>query len=191
MNKAVYDFPEDVPTRDFHEDVTAVYAGRSSGKTTKAKQLVQEHEPQQVVWIDPLLPDPPDLDQLKAKILAGDRFIRFSATHPELAKAALLYCYHLSTKAKPLYVVCDEAADYLKSVDEGVRQVFHKGRHQGLGVLLVSQRPSGIHPDFRSQAKISHFGRLSPSDIPIAQDLLGREKAQSRANAPVGDFIHN
>lgn len=192
MTAPDYAFPEDVPTRPFFEEVTAVYGGRGSGKTTKAKSLIVDHKPPCVVWIDPTLASDTPLEDLVRKVTARERFIPFSATNPDLALAALLYCYGLSTKDAPVFVVCDEAADYLKVPRQSVRQVFQKGRHAGLGVLLVTQRPSGIHPDFRSQATRTFWGRLTiPNDYKIAVEALGSERGMARQTAETGDFLES
>lgn len=187
---AGYEFPDDVPTRPFFEEVTAVYGGRGSGKTTKARNLIVENMPPVVVWIDPTLDVDTSLAELQARVQARDKLVQFSATNPEMAMAALLYCYGMSTKANPVFVVCDEAADYLKLPRNSIRQVFQKGRHAGLGVLLVTQRPSGIHPDFRSQATRTFWGKLTDhNDIALACQKLGREAGTKRQSAQVGDFI--
>lgn len=185
-----YQFPADVPTRAFHEEVTAVYGGRGSGKTTKAKQLVIDNAPAQVVWIDPTLQADTSPAEFRAAIERGDKMIQVGATHPDAAIGALLTAYGLSTKTRPLYVVCDEAATYLKTPRPSLSRVFNMGRHAGMGVLLITQRPSGIHPDFRGQAARTFWGRLTDhNDIALASQALGKEQGQSRAAAQVGDFI--
>lgn len=185
-----YQFPADVSTRDFHEEVTAVYGGRGSGKTTKAKKLVVENAPAQVVWIDPTLQADTSQQDFVTAIERGDKMVQFGATHPDAAIWALLAAFGLSTKARPLFVVCDEAASYLKTPRPSLSRVFNMGRHAGMGVLLITQRPSGIHPDFRGQAARTFWGRLTDhNDIGLAVQALGKDQGNSRASAKVGDFI--
>jgi len=185
-----FHFPADVPTKPFLEEVTSVYGGRGSGKTTKAKSLVVENNPPQVVWIDPTLQADTSPAEFVEAINRGDRMVQVGATHPDAAVAALLTTFGLSTKKRPLYVVCDEAASYLKIPRPSLSRVFNMGRHAGMGVLLITQRPSGIHPDFRGQAARTYWGRLTDhNDIALASQALGKEQGQSRAEAKVGDFI--
>lgn len=185
-----FHFPEDVPTKPFLEEVTAVYGGRGSGKTTKAKELVIKNDPPQVVWIDPTLKVNTSSAEFVEAINRGDRMVQVGATHPDAAVAALLAAFALSTKERPLYVVCDEAASYLKVPRASLAHVFNTGRHAGMGVLLISQRPSGVHPNFRGLAAYTYWGRLSDhNDITLASQVLGKEYGQSRASAQVGDFI--
>lgn len=188
--QAEYVFPADVPTRPFFEEVTAVFGGRGSGKTTRAKALIVEKRPPQVIWIDPTLPADTSLDDLKTKIEAGERMIMVGTTTPEMGIAALLVCFGLSTKERPLYVVCDEAAAYLKQPRPSLLRVFNMGRHAGLGIMLLSQRPSGVHPDFRSQAVRTYWGRFTDhNDLAIVEKKAGRDAAASRMTAEPGDFI--
>lgn len=184
-----YDFPADVPTKPFHEEVTAIFAGRSSGKTTLAKKLIIDHKPRQLVWIDPTQPAQTSLADLQAKIRAGEKSIMFGGGDPKLALAALMYCYAESTKEKPIYVVCDEARKYLDKKRDDIASIFNLGRHAGLGVMIISQRPSAVHPDYRNQASIFHWGRLVQADAQIASGTIGSEAAANLPSAKVGEFI--
>lgn len=187
-----YEFPADVPTKPFFEEVTAIYGGRSSGKTYRAKELIGEHKPPQVVWIDPTLDVPTNLLDMQKQIEAKKRMIQVSATHPDIAIAAMLVAYAMSTKDRPIFVVCDEAATYLKVPRPSLARVFNMGRHAGMGVLLITQRPSGVHPDYRGQAATTLWGRLTDhNDVVLAQKALGMEQGRSRQNAQTGDFIKN
>jgi len=184
-----YDFPDDVPTIPFHEDVTAVYAGRGGGKTTKAKELLKEHQPKILVWLDPLNGPEPNLDDLEASILAGNRTTMFNASNREMAMAAIMTCYRLSSKDRRIFLVCDEAGNYLKQYSEYMRQVFHIGRHKGLGILLISQRPASLNTAYRSQAATTHLGPIGQTELSIATEVFGADLAKGQMDAPVGSFI--
>ncbi|MCD9147862.1 ATP-binding protein [Pseudophaeobacter flagellatus] len=192
MIKPAYEFPADVPTKPFFEEVTAVYGGRGSGKTTKAKGLIVEQKPPQVIWIDPTLPAATTYASLRADIEGGTRLIQVGAPDPEIAIKTLHIAFGLSSKERPLYVVCDEAATYLRSQNEMMMRIFNMGRHAGMGIMLLTQRPSGVHPNYREQSAKTFWGRLSGSnDISLAASLIGQKKAQTRRNAPVGDFLED
>ncbi len=186
-----YHFPEEVPTKRFYEEITGVFAGRGGGKTTLIKKIIDKKRPPQVVWIDPTLEKVHTLDEAWAQMVAGKRFVRVSASGIE-AGFMLLYCYMLSSKEQPVFAVCDEAATYLGKTHDFLKTCFNLGRHAGFGMILASQRPTGIHPDFRNQAAVSFFGRLAPADIQnAAAPVIGRELAATLATAATGYFINS
>jgi hypothetical protein len=186
-----YSFPKEVTTLEFHEEVTAIYAGRSSGKTTLAQKLIRENKPRQMVWIDPTQPANTSISDLQKMLRAGERSIMFGVSDPDMALAALMYCYGECTKAKRIYVVCDEAKAYLNKKRDDIATVVNQGRHAGLGMLILTQRPSAVHPDYRSQASKTYWGKLSESDAAIAAGIIGRDKSKALPNAKVGQFIES
>ena len=137
--------------------------GRGSGKTTKAKELVIKNSPPQVVWIDPTLQADTSPAEFVEAINRGDRMVQVGATHPDAAVAALLTTYGLSTKKRPLYVVCDEAASYLKIPRPSLARVFNMGRHAGMGVFAHHSAPQR-HPPRLSRPSGPHL--LGQADRP-------------------------
>ena len=83
---------------------------------------------------------------------------------------ALFWARNLSEggRERPLLIVLEEAHAYLGSGDErsassAVRRIAKEGRKYGIGVMLVSQRPSEIDPTILSQCGTLFSLRLTNS----------------------------
>ncbi len=186
-----YDFPPDVGTEPFFEENTAIYAGPGGGKSFLCKKLIMQHKPPIVVWIDTLQPQSMRPKELQQRIDSGQKLITASAFEDyDLAKLFIEICYAKSTKSRRIFMVCDEAGDYLNVKDERLKRVFRTGRHYGLGSIIATQRPAMIDQDFRGTAPVRYWGKLcTHPDVALAKKELG-PMADNINNFAPGEFIH-
>jgi hypothetical protein len=113
------------------------------------------------------------LPQVVGQLLTGDEAIRvidLSAVPNEVAGAAsaalarLLFSIKLwqsveERRTTPVLFVCEEAHRYVpnkgdaqySAAQEAIRRIAKEGRKYGIGLLLVSQRPSDVEPTVLSQ----------------------------------------
>lgn len=86
------------------------------------------------------------------------------------------------------HVFIDEAADFF-SVDQKENQwLLTRGRHYGLHVNLIAQRPKQIAPNVRSQASITYMFRLAHDDArEVAADA--GHNAKDFPELDTGDFL--
>lgn len=177
----------------FATDVTALWAGRNGGKTTLSRSLVARAKLPQVVYIDPVAAEGhPSAAAVIAAIDAGAPVaVLRSANRTECLRC--LYAVALaSTKARPLYLVCDEAPLYLDKATPALLKTLYQGRHRGLGMMILAQRPTAVAAAIRSQAAVTYWGRLSDhNDLQVASQAIGPARARFLANAKPGQFTRH
>lgn len=177
----------------FASDVTAIYAGRGAGKTTLARKLVAAARLPQVVYIDPVARDGFTRagDVLSQVELGAKSVVLCAADRAECLRT--LYAVSLaSTRARPVYLVCDEAPLYLDRPTDALLKIMYQGRHRGLGMLILSQRPTAIAAAIRSQASVTHWGRLTDhNDIALASQTIGPARARALSTAKPGQFTRH
>jgi DNA helicase HerA-like ATPase len=98
------------------------------------------------------------------------------------AKAATIA--NLESRA-PIFLVIDEAQNFIpkeprrglqERVADRIYQIASEGRKYGLYLILVSQRPSKLHPGVVPECENSAILRLqSPDEINFARDKLGTD----------------
>lgn len=177
----------------FATDMTAIYAGRGGGKTTLARKLVAKARLPQVVYIDPVARDGlPTARDVLAQIETGARAaILRSADRTECLKTLLAVAL-ASTRSRPLFVVCDEAPLYLDRATEALKKLTYQGRHRGLGMLILSQRPTAVAAPIRSQATVTYWGRMTDhNDMQLAAQSIGPHRARALSTAKPGLFIRH
>lgn len=177
----------------FASEVTAIYAGRNGGKTYLSRKLVKAAKGAQVVFIDPVARD--GLASLQAVIAAietGEGQIVFrSAERTECYKAVLAVALK-STVTRPLYLVCDEAPLYLDRATDALKKLMYQGRHRGLGMMILAQRPTAVASALRSQAAQTYWGRLTDhNDVALAAQAIGPARARTLSTAQTGQFIRH
>lgn len=178
-------------------EVVAIWGGRGSGKSYLARdfvhQLTAKHRALRVVTIDPVgVGGLSTAREVAAALAAGDRRVTLTSAVSAECLQALFAAYLASTKAAPVLVVCDEAPAYLHQTSAALQKLVFQGRHRGLGLLLIGQRPTSVHVDFRSQAAVTYWGRITDArDMSTAAQSIGRPAAQTLATAPQGKFLQH
>lgn len=170
--------------------VTCYWGRRGSGKTTLAKKIVMQHRPPQVLMIDPLAGEGLAPAQIVDAINAGQPGMVCNAQDKASQLGALYTAYLLSTPARPIYVVCDEAPAYLDSFTPGLRKIMFQGRHAGFGMSIIGQRPAAVDANIRSQAEATYWLGLSDHvDLATAAQSIGTEKARTLSGFAPGQFL--
>lgn len=174
----------------FLTDITGFYGRRGSGKTTLALTLAKAANPPRIAVIDPVDIERRGVPFQKAchQLEAGQN-VYCSDPNPD-ALREFLFCVALkSTREAPWYVICDEAPMYLGTMSAGLQKISFQGRHAGLGMAIVTQRPAAIPPDFRENMSGHYFMALSgENNLKTATTILGTDRAKALASLPVGGF---
>lgn len=177
----------------FRTDVTAIWGGRGSGKTTLARSLVAKSKVPLCVVIDPMAEDGfTTVGQVVNALDAGDgaRIVMRSARKADQVNT-ILTAYLASTKARPVYCVCDEAPAYLDRCTDALSKIMFQGRHRAFGMLILGQRPNAVAAQIRSQAATTYWMRLTDHlDLSVAQQTLG-PKAKTLPGFKPGQFIRH
>jgi hypothetical protein len=177
----------------FRTDVTAIWGGRGSGKTTLARSLVRKSKVPLSVVIDPMAEDGfTTVAQVVEAMEASStgRIIMRSARKSDQIDT-ILAAYLASTKARPVYCVCDEAPAYLDRCTDALSKIVFQGRHRAFGMLILGQRPNAVAAQIRSQAATTYWMRLTDHlDLSVAQQTLG-PKAKTLPGFKPGQFIRH
>ena len=141
-------------------DRSAIWGVSGSGKSTLARAIAAKWAKNRaVVLIDPTGPDAPALPHNWPPALAG--LTSLSPATPDDCTSALLSCYLISRTVAPITVIADEAPHYLAKPSDAILKAVYQGRHRGLGLMLVGQRPSAVSPGVRSQVTTTLYMRLT------------------------------
>lgn len=184
---------------NFATEVVAIWGMRGSGKSTLGRDLIRRArfdrlKPRpQIVRIDPVgaggCTTPRQLEQA---LIAGRPEVDFTSSREDFAHEVISICGARSRKWAPIYLVMDEAAVYLRRLDPMISKAFLQGRHYGMGVMMISQRPVHVHPDYRSQATARFWLRLDEeADRAVAAKAMGRPVAARLQSLPVGQFFQH
>lgn len=177
----------------FRTEVTAVWGGRGSGKTTLARQLIDRNKTPLVVVIDPMAPYGNDrvcdvIDDLKAR--DESRIIMRSSRKSDQIDT-IFAAFLASTKERPVYCLCDEAPAYLDKSNDALAKIMFQGRHRAFGMMIIGQRPNAVAAQIRSQAAVTYWLRLSDhNDLTTAQQTLG-PRAKTLPGFKPGQFIRH
>lgn len=177
----------------FATDVTAIYAGRNGGKTFLSRKLVKAAKLPQVVFIDPVAREgAASVAEVLAGIEAGEKLVVFRSAERSKCYQAVMAVALASTRARPLYLVCDEAPLYLDRATDPLKKLMYQGRHRGLGMMILAQRPTAVAAALRSQAAITYWGRLTDhNDTALAAQAIGPARARTLTTAQTGHFIRH
>lgn len=163
---------------------TIVFGKTGGGKTEKVKQIVKDHD--RVLFFDTLCHDYTQgvilnsIDELKKfwrKCYTGNfrlifRTIDHAIDFPEVCK--------LVTACKNMTFVIEEADLYFNggSCCRELNDIIFRGRHYGINLIAVTQRPFGIGRGLTSQTKAFYIFRSNePVDIKYFRDRCGSEIA--------------
>lgn len=184
---------------DFATSCVAIWGMRGSGKSTLGRDLIRKarfdrmRPRPQIVSIDPVgaggCTTPRQVEQA---LIEGRAEVALTSSREDYARETIALCAARSRKWAPIYLVLDEASVYLRRLDPMISKVFLQGRHYGLGVMMISQRPVHVHPDYRSQAVARWWLRLDEArDRSVAAEALGRDAAARLQSLPVGQFFQH
>lgn len=169
--------------------MTAVWGSSGSGKTHAARLMLEAANLPCVLAISAAEYHTTTLSDVMAA-LAERRSIAFSGNTPDERIAAVHMAYLYSTPDHPVYVVCDEAPDYMAEATPALRKISNMGRHAGLGVMLIGQRPTGVHAAIRSNAARTIWLRLSDAaDVRTAAQQIGNDAARDLSQFVTGQFL--
>lgn len=178
---------------DFLTEVTAIWGCRNSGKSYLARKVLEQAAPARALIIDPVSAEGcTTKSQVVAFLESGQP--RVVMRNP--ARSEILECiyaaYLASTKANPVFIVCDEAPAYLDKPTEGLNTIIFRGRHRGCGMLMLGQRPTAVDAGIRSQAAATYWLKLTDfRDIQVAGQTIGPDRARDLANLAQGEFIRH
>ncbi|WP_424829979.1 helicase HerA domain-containing protein [Ruegeria sp.] len=165
---------------------SAIWGVSGSGKSTLAARIAASWaSARAVVIIDPTGPHHPALPP-DWKPRPG--LTALSPSTPDQCTAALLTAYLVSHRTTPVTVICDEAPFFLAKPSEAVLKVVYQGRHRGLGMVLVGQRPSAVAPGVRSQVTRTIYMKLTDrADLNIVA-ASSRQLAADLPGLDVGEW---
>ncbi|QHL87986.1 DUF87 domain-containing protein [Nibribacter ruber] len=197
----------------------AASSGRDKIESILKKLKVLRSNPQLSFILDEYAPDDASLDSILAQFVGGEdgknlRIIDISGLPNEVAGtltaliSRLLFQYKLwqtreERKSDPLLFVCEEAHRYVpnygeaqyKEAQEAVRRIAKEGRKYGLGLMLVSQRPSDVESTVLSQCNSWLILRLTNSNDQehvakfLPDSLLGLTKMLSSLTRREAIFV--
>jgi hypothetical protein len=165
-------------------DIAVIFGKRGSGKTVKARNLVAGRD--RVLFYDTLCHDYHDgvvcdsLGELRAfwlKVYRGSFRIIYRPVDPEGDFAAVC---KLVYAAGDMAFVVEEVDIFFRG---GVtcpefRHIIQRGRHEGIELVGVTQRPRGFGRLFTSQAERFYvFRATEPVDLDYFRDRLGEKVA--------------
>lgn len=116
---------------------------------------------------------------------------------PEKGSQALLFTDRTKflehvQKASNAYVFVDESADIFAQNMQENQWMLRKGRHSGLFVRVIVQRPKMVAPNVRTQCAVAFLFRLAREDMREYFADFGHSGAQVSEYADeldVGDFL--
>lgn len=176
------------------EGVTSIWGGRGAGKTYFAKnKIFPQLKDCRILVIDPLATTGfRTALEVRDALYAGERRVILNSGDHVQAVAAIYTAWAHSTKASPIYAICDEAPEYLKFTTERLQVIMYQGRHRKFGMCLMGQQPTAINSRIRSQAADTFWMRLSDhNDVQIAAKSLGAERARGLQTFRQGDYIRH
>lgn len=181
--------------RNYEGFIHCIFGDRGSGKSVKArayaKALAGSDKSSLVVYATPnsSLTDPfygPDLEAGHLKALPKAVAIR--------ANYDLAFRFALKQAEKyHVYLVVDEAHEvwHENFGDDGTSgTIFHRSRHMGLGIIVVSQWPARLDKRVFRAADTVYWGRLQFSrDLEWVKREFGQTAAQQVYGLPKYHFI--
>ncbi len=174
------------------DDKVAVWGISGSGKTTLGMGLIEHLRDRcRFAIIDPYATKGFRTAKGAAEALyRGDKVAVLQNANPEAAIPFIYAACFASTKKNPVFLVCDEAPDYLDKEGSNLKRVFTQGRHRGLGIMVMGQRPSMVLTTYRTQCRKSRWLQLvDHSDVEVARKLIGPENAAKLKTFTAGQNI--
>ena len=187
--------------------VTAIYGRRGSGKTTRAKALIKNEK--RVVVFDPIGEYGQGRGVVHVDSVAGVRDamakrwrsgFRIAYT-PQVDLPGRLHAlslllwdaqapYRQRREGRPLTLVVDEAnmaypSTKLPVARQGMMRLVLQGRHAGIGIIAVTQRPALVSTDLRGNAAVIYaFALPVGHDVAAVAATVGRPIAAQLPDLP-------
>lgn len=147
-----------------------------SGKTTLARAIAQEQAKKGVPLIvfDPVGTSTANGNWPESAIVISDlgEFLEYMA-HPDVHSAS---------------VYIDEAANVFNARMPENCLLLTQGRHRGLQINMIAQRPKMVLPNARTQAARTYMFRLATEDAREVFADAGHNSKQFDLNLDTGDF---
>lgn len=172
--------------------IVAVLGASGSGKSTFVKRAIARGHPRLLIW-DPLAEYGGAIRETASDLLALLKLPKFRCVFRPSADPAV--------RARQFDLVCRAAlaAGRMTLVVEELRfvttpcraplgwaQVCLTGRHKGLKVFGLSQRPASIDKDFLGNCTAIRTGRLAyPEDVKAVSKAMGGHAAEIQALKPL------
>lgn len=168
---------------------TGVYGQSESGKTYFAKKMLEKAKPRCTVIIDPQSREGCDAAGVLGQLEANVPIIVCNSLKRDEQLKALFYAVGHSTEEEPVYVIADEASTYMDKKDDGLSLMILQGRHGHFGICFLTQRPSDIYAQYRTQAKATYWFKLSEhTDVGTAFKAIG-QRAYELENFKQGEYV--
>lgn len=136
-----------------------IFGSSMTGKSTLARRFSRTSQRNQIIydptahgqdWTDGWKPD-------DSHFFGGDKFAKVYERPDEFIRKA--------TRGADADIFADEAADVFALSMTANHPLITKGRHNGLRVFVISQRPQMVAPTVRNQTSLIYVFRLSRSDL--------------------------
>jgi DNA helicase HerA-like ATPase len=90
-------------------------------------------------------------------------------------------------------IIADEFQEFMnrEHVSRELKTLLLRGRHKGVGITGISQRPAEVSKTFVAQC--THFflgGFAEPNDLKYIEGILGKSQVNSARNLRISQFIH-
>lgn len=172
--------------------IVAVLGASGSGKSTYVKRILSRGHPRLLIW-DPLREYEGEGVESLAGLLAALKAKKFrlvfrpSADPVQRGKQFDLVC-RAALAAGSLTLVVEELRFVTtpQRAPLGWAQVCLTGRHRGLKVFGISQRPASIDKDFLGNCTAIRTGRLAyPEDVKAVCKVMGIPSSKVEALKPL------
>lgn len=179
--------------------IEAVFGASGSGKSTHAKRRIKAEKPARLMIWDPqaeygeLGTVTHSLTEILNQIGNAGKRGRFAFVYqPKGSTAAWREQFNVFCKiayaAGQVFMVAEELADVTQPAwaPEGWGIVTRKGRHTGMRVIGLSQRPASIDKHFFGNATAVRTGRLNfESDVKTIANVTGQTADKIRGLMPL------
>jgi DNA helicase HerA-like ATPase len=181
-------------------NIYCVYGMRGTGKSTVGVSIVKRANMPTVIidtsgsWSEDLgIVEVHSLKQVAAKIRAKwHQNFKIIYNPPEGYEVLALHQlsrlmekaqanYKLGKMRRQVLLVVEEAHEFypsegMKQAEQGFKRVLNKGRHWGINVIALTQRPNEIRPTIRGQADITYCLKLKDeASIKAIVAIAGRK----------------
>lgn len=90
-------------------------------------------------------------------------------------------------------IVGDEFQEFMnrEHISRELKTLILRGRHRGVGIMGITQRPAEVSKTFLAQCVHFFFGGFTePNDLKYLGGILGNSQINSARNLKVSQFIH-
>ncbi len=172
--------------------IVAVLGASGSGKSTYVKRAIARGHPRLLIW-DPLSEYQGETVERISDALAALRLPKFRAvfrpSHDPAVRAQQFDLLCRAALAAGRLTLVIEELRFVTTPSRaplGWAQVCLTGRHKGLKVFGLSQRPASIDKDFLGNCTAIRTGRLAyPEDVKAVSKAMGGHAAEIQSLKPL------